>query len=216
MTDHDLREGHGGSSLTAAEQLIVVAALVAAVLLVIAVALVSRLAGIPFEVFSRDVVSLTGVRSYTGALSNVGAALWVAAGSVALLSGVVLHRWRQPRRSHLLLSLGCLTMVLAFDDLLVLHESAAPFVGVPQRVLVSSYVVVLAWLMFRHREVIRTTPMRLLGLSCALFAASLALDQFSAVDRYVFEDGFKLVGIVGWLLYLTLTSLRWLKHPAIG
>jgi hypothetical protein len=183
---------------------------------VIAFKLASGLTDVPFEVFSRDPTTLAGMRSYTGVLSNFGAVLWVAAGSVALLSGVVLYRSQQPRRSHLLLGLGGLTFVLAFDDLLLLHESVVPFLGVPQRVIVSGYPVVLGLLILRYRGVVRATPVLLLGLSCALFGVSLGLDQFSSVDRYVIEDGSKLVGIVSWLLYLTITSLRWLEYAATG
>jgi hypothetical protein len=161
---------------------------------------------------------------YTGALSTLTGMLWFVAGGISLFAS----RLTTSERGALA-TLGVFSIWLGLDDVLMLHEAVFPTLlghdpdglGTQPLVYASYIVMTLGWLaiyrrLLRHRETI------VLGVALALFAVSVGLDvasesnllpKWSALTRRpglfdLVEDGFKLLGLSTWTLYLGLLSKR--------
>jgi hypothetical protein len=81
----------------------------------------------------------------------------------------------------------------------------------PDDLLIVVYVVVsIAWVIAFRRRILQTEYV-LLGIALALLAVSVAVDTWTEgpySTRYMFEDGFKFLGIVGWLGYFGRVCFR--------
>jgi hypothetical protein len=160
--------------------------------------------GIPFGTMTRDPLAVVGGAFYTGFLSQVGLFFWSAAAAVCLFCATALSR--RPDKLALkrfLVVSGLLTLVLALDDVFLLHEAFFPSIGVPEKLVFSCYAgFVLCYLIAFH-SIILQTEFVLLFMALAFFGVSIILDlsNFSWLDPFLLEDGAKLVGIVSWFSY---------------
>ena len=105
--------------------------------------------------------------------------------------------------ARFLLTSGVFTLFLAIDDVFLLHETVFPYFGIPQGVVLGSYVVFVPIYLFIFRRTILETDFLLLALAISLFAISVGLDVFKPFRNFLtfFEDGAKLAGIVSWAVY---------------
>ena len=106
---------------------------------------------------------------------------------------------------------GLLTLCLGLDDAFLIHEQVMPHFGIRQRIVLTTYgCFTLGYLIFFRRLIILETRYRLLVLALLFFATSLVLDVFEPFDYYLvlFEDGFKMVGIVTWTTYFVSVADR--------
>jgi hypothetical protein len=155
---------------------------------------------------------------HVGAVSHIGVLTWVAGGAVALLAGSIVARGAL---RSLLLALGSVSLLLALDDLFRGHENLGEVLhaGEGENVVVAVYgLAVLAILVRMRRVIVERTPLVLLGVAAAFFAASLAADV--VLDRgdgfagqVAVEDGAKLMGIFAWTAYLAVTARRAVMAP---
>ena len=160
---------------------------------------------VPMRELTSDPVDLgRGMHVYFGFLSQVGIFFWAAAARVCLFC------WSAVRRSNsddelarFLLTSGVFTLFLAIDDVFLLHETVFPYFGIPQGVVLGSYVVFVPIYLFIFRRTILETDFLLLALAISLFAISVGLDVFKPFRNFLtfFEDGAKLAGIVSWAVY---------------
>ncbi len=176
--------------------------------------------GIPVDHFLRDTTAVAHVPFYTGALSNIGIFLWCAAASVCFLTSSVLHTVaRSSKAAPFFLSAGFLTLVLMLDDAFLVHEVVAPdYLGVADNVVFIIYGVMVATFFLRHKSFIYGSDYALLFMCLGFFAASVATDKLhdfgllslwgvrSQGVQFFLEDGFKLLGIAGWLGYFALSG----------
>ena len=98
---------------------------------------------------------------------------------------------------------GLLTSVLLLDDLFLFHESLAPrYLGVSEEAVVLGYGIATAWYLVRFRRILLDREIRVLFAALAFFTLAVAIDEFQdawpSPWRILFEDGFKLLGIVSW------------------
>jgi hypothetical protein len=174
----------------------------------------SRATDRPFSDFSRDAIRVVGdAPIYVGVLSNVGVLLWAAAAAACLVAGETLRRLSDPF-AGLLLGAGATSALLACDDLFIVHEKLDERVGVPQPLTVAAYAALVAWVLYRYRELVRRTEWKLLAAALVLFVASAILDGLAeettvlgATTLEGFEDSLKLVGIVTWTAYWARTAV---------
>lgn len=173
---------------------------------------------IPYEVLSRDLFRVTAAASYTALLSNLGVALWLATGTIALFAAAALkHR---PWEARPLLWAGLLSLWLCLDDFLMLHETLGRRFGVTTSLLVViEGIAGIAWLIGCRRWLVRT-EWRLLLIAGAAWAVSLAIDFIhdelparvtSGVPEvliYFAEDTPKLIGIAVWAWFVASEALR--------
>ncbi len=174
---------------------------------------VSRQTGIPVSHFTRDPSAVMEATFYVGALSNIGALLWCSAAAVCLFSFLVLRSDTRNREMALfLLCSGLITSMLLVDDLFLLHERVFPWhLHIPEKAVLGVYGIVVLLYFVRFRESILRTDFLFLLLAFGFFALSIIVDRVpeSVIpEHHLFEDGFKLFGIVSWWAYFTGVCLK--------
>lgn len=107
--------------------------------------------------------------------------------------------------------------MLLLDDFFLLHEVVIPkLLGIKEKYVVATYpLLIVAFLLFFMSKLLTTSYLVLLS-ALGFLALSVLTDALSHSYtnelEYLFEDGFKFMGIVGWFYYFTSTSLLILKH----
>jgi hypothetical protein len=182
---------------------------------VLAVAVLTSVrTGVPIAFFVRDPsVTLRG-DPLTGALSNLGALVWCVAAGICFFTRAILPRAQghDPMRPFLFWS-GLITSVLLLDDFFLLHDALIPrYLGLSEKLIFLSYGMVTAWYLLRFRRIVLGSEYAVLFVALVGFALSILIDAFQSrwpsPWRILFEDGFKLLGIVSWSTYLIRTCAR--------
>ena len=174
------------------------------VVLIGAVLLLHYCADIPIGRLTRDPNTIGGSPLYAGFLSQIGILCWSAAAAVCLFGAKAIskHRGDQKLKTFLVV-FGVVTLVLCLDDAFLIHEGFFPHFGIPEVAIYVAYGIcaLVCFLMFS--SVILRTEYILMVIALVFFVVSIALDVFDppGIDRYLFEDGAKLVGIISWLAY---------------
>ena len=107
--------------------------------------------------------------------------------------------------------------MLLLDDFFLLHEVVIPkLLGIKEKYVVATYpLLIVAFLLFFMSKLLTTSYLVLLS-ALGFLALSVLTDALSHSYtnelEYLFEDGFKFMGIVGWFYYFTSTSLLILKR----
>lgn len=151
------------------------------------------------------VVSGECCRSWYGFMSTLGVLIWIGTGTVALFAAVLL--WRIDMAPTIRLQLmfaGLISLFFGLDDVYLIHENAAPKLGIPQIVVLCAYVVMaVAYMAVSWRRILAFNPALFL-LAGGLLGMSLAFDLFGikgSVTTIVWEDGAKFAGIAAWASY---------------
>jgi hypothetical protein len=180
------------------------------VLFLLAVVILCTQMDLPFSFLTCDPASIVEINPFTGMLSNIGILLWTAAATVCLFSWGLLRKEPGTKRfSTFMLFSGIMTMILVLDDLFMLHEEIFPEqLGIPQKFVLLGYMGLILSGLVVFRKSILAADYLLLLIALGFFGLSVFVDVFDhEIDalighwRYLFEDGFKFLGIVGWLGY---------------
>jgi hypothetical protein len=180
-----------------------------------AIYVISLQLNVDMGLFFRDPVSIAGLPSVAGIVSSIGVMFWTISATLCLFSwGVLRGRLSQASFSTFLLCAGLMTTILLFDDLFLFHENLYPkYFGISEKYIYLGYASLIVCGMVKFRNNILDTDYVIL-LSClTFFASSLLVDQFQQQiqdviggTRILLEDGFKLLGIVGWFGYFLRCS----------
>lgn len=145
---------------------------------------------------------------YRGILSNIGIVLWLATGSSCLFAA-----WcssgneRAAVTRRLIIAGGILSLMLAADDGLMLHDRIKH-----QLYFYAVYAGVAGYIVLRFFRELQSLDFMALVLSGGCLAMSIFVDliQMDIPMAYqysqFFEEGFKFVGIVGWTYFWMRTS----------
>ncbi len=173
---------------------------------------------VPLIQLYRDTFVLAAVPSYFGIASNLGAFLFCMAGSIACFSALILAADERDREfAKFLLTFGGISFMLLADDFLLFHEIMERRFGVREKLVFLSYAAIICASLVRFRAVVLATPYGYLLLSLSFFALSVVFDRildgtedmvllFKPGEKYLLEDGSKLLGISSWLFYFALCS----------
>ena len=206
-----LRLAYRRHGLPAARALALPFSLVAAMLL--GIEAVSQARDEPSGLYLKDPAAVAGDPFYVGFASNVGVLGWWTAASASLVAVALL--WRDRRADAFpLLAAAALTIVLALDDLFMLHESALPAVGVPQVTLYVFYALASVFLVVRWRSFLARTEWPLLAVAVFLLGCSVGIDVLNearGAEQPLIEDGTKLLAIMAWATYFVRTSIRLIR-----
>ena len=160
--------------------------------------------GQPLGVLVRDANAIAGQPNYFGALEHAGILLTSGAGWIAAFSALFCHG----QAARFLLLGGLLSLLLAADDLYMLHESGPRF-GISETFVFALYALLLVALVVTSLRHFLSTPFVLLGAAMALFAIAVFFDA----TRYTpfglpsgAEDCLELVGICFWTVYFVKCS----------
>ena len=95
------------------------------------------------------------------------------------------------------------------DDLFMVHESVFPlYLKINEKVVMAMYLLSMGFFLIRYRYKILNTPYLVLISSLGFLGLSMITDTVLATlpdYQYLLEDGFKFLGIMGWLYYFTQT-----------
>lgn len=166
-----------------------------------------------------------------GLLSSVGILFWCSSASLYLFSFTILKNTKNTnhsQRSDIALFckfFGFTTLMLLLDDLFLFHEAIFPnLLNISQEVVYTCYLAVIAWGILRFRKTIIKSNFYLLLLAFLWFGLSIIIDLFGfsiivfyePLDaRTIFEDGFKLLGIVSWFSYCVETCFSYIRNITI-
>ena len=181
-----------------------------ALLAVLAAATVWR--GVPFALLASDPITLGRLPFYAGMLSNLGILFWCSAAAITLFAAALV--WQTPdaaRSRWFLLVSGTFTSILLLDDFFLIHEIVFPYyLGLPQELLLGTYVVGAITYLIIFRGIILRTDFLILLTAIAALAFSVVVDQLPQVlpMHLLWEDGAKLVGAAGWFFYFARTSAQ--------
>ena len=208
-----------GSSTAVRSALLVVAVHALLLALVVPVLLRASATGVPAGELLRDPLVVLEAPLHIGLLSHLGVLTWCAAGGACLLAAAVLLGVGARRREgHLLLGVGALTVVLAVDDLLLVHEGLAPvWLGVPEKAVLAGYGLVALALLVRYRDLVLRLPTRgLLLLGTLALAASVGVDLVAGDDVYrPAEDLLKVVGVWDWSCAWSIAAARLVQDAVV-
>jgi hypothetical protein len=169
---------------------------------------------VPIAIFLRDPSVTLGGDPLTGALSSLGVLVWCVAAGICFFTRAILPRAQghDAMRPFLFWS-GLITSVLLLDDFFLLHDALLPrYLGLSEKVVFLGYGIVTAWYLLRFRRIVLGFGYTVLFVALVCFALSILIDAFASrwpsPWRILFEDGFKLLGIVSWSAYLCRTCVR--------
>jgi len=166
--------------------------------------------GIPISMLTKDALGYVHAPVYTGILSNIGIMLWSATAAICFFAACHLHLNQGGGTSKRFLFFSAmLTLFLAIDDGLMLHEVVFPdYLHLPESVIYLFYAVMVgSYLTCYYRHMLGTDYLLFI---LALFAlgSSVAMDVtlFNSDKETFFEDVAKFFGIVFWLAYFARTG----------
>ncbi len=193
------------------------------VILVLLVVFLSLKTGIPISKFTADPAAIAGINPFIGVVSNIGILFWCASASICFFSFALLQKTRiRGNFPAFFLFSGFITSILLLDDLFLFHERNlnsreiifpnSPFIS--QEVVYLSYIMLILFYLIRFRKIIIETDIVLLFLAFLFFGVSIIIDLFPipVFDNYLFEDGFKLFGIVSWFGYFVRVCFQVVKQ----
>jgi hypothetical protein len=167
---------------------------------------------IPAGDFLRDPVNQFDLPFYTGLVSRLGWLFWGATVTVNWFTAALI--WKKDRGwGSFFAAAGLITALLMFDDILGLSLRVySPYLGLSKRTVFLSYgLMVLAFLAI-YQNKLRNADTLLLLSAFFFFAFSTLLDFDWYLERVIggffFEEGAKLLGIVGWLAFFIRTAAR--------
>ncbi len=156
---------------------------------------------------------------YIGMVTKFGILLWCATAAICLFTSLYLKPLNPSlKHQRFLLASGVITTILLVDDSFQLHEEVFPtYLGIPEKIFYLGYVIIVALYLAKFHKIIRKTQSLIfLGLALGFFTLSIFLDMRFIIDlvesgviydrdRALLENGFKLLGIVSWFTYFSLT-----------
>lgn len=168
---------------------------------------------IPISVFTRDPAAVAHVPLYAGLISNVGVLFWCATAAVSFFTVLVLINTDHDGQPLLfLLAISFLTTMLMLDDLFLFHEKIYPrLLHLPEKAAFVGYGLFLLACLIQFRAVVLSSNYVVLLMSFLLMGLSLAVDTLPedwSSFHHLFEDGFKLLGVVSWFIYFSSLSAK--------
>lgn len=167
--------------------------------------------GFDASVLFRDPNALASNPAYYGLFSNIGVLCWAIAATVSLFTGYIMMRKRGYYGFFLLG--GCLSAILCFDDLFMIHEYALPHFGIPESFSYVCEGFLLLILLWVYRAYILKGFWLPLFISLAALSFSVLLDSAPPFrGETTIEDTAKLIGIAFWAYYFTSMSLSVMRE----
>lgn len=203
------------------ELLPIIGAIYAPILLLFAI--IGLQTRIPIRHLTRDTLAIVGKPFYFGAISNLGILLWCSAAAICLFSFALLYEFTlRSQYRHLqqfFFFSGCITSILLFDDLFLVHEEVFPnYLNLSENLVILAYGAVFALYLIKFRRMILKTDFLLLITALGFFGLSIGFDLLVPSNwldwesELFLEDGFKLLGIVSWLAYFWRVCLGQLRR----
>ncbi|MEM7214178.1 MAG: hypothetical protein AAF423_01450 [Pseudomonadota bacterium] len=153
--------------------------------------------------------------SHYGFVSTAGIILWAATAAICLFTASLLYMAGKPlvAVSFPLLA-GMLTGWIGLDDAYLLHETVLPAFGIPQNIVIASYVLLGSLYFIANWRIILQHDFWLLAMGASALALSIIVDTvFHSLNPYLvlLEDSAKFFGIFCWTSFHVTTFAKLLK-----
>lgn len=161
--------------------------------------------------FFREPAAILKFNPFLGVMSNLGILLWAFTAAICLFVAVLLIKKGSKKIGLYLLYSATLTFVLLVDDFCLLHEHIFPqYLNVPEKVFYLTYILAMLFFFIIFARIILQTDYIILLIACGFLALSIISDLVLRQTgiAVLVEDGFKLFGIVTWLIYFTRTCYQ--------
>lgn len=183
------------------------------VFLLLSMVLICNYLDIPVERLTRDPAASLAVPFYSGYFSQLGGIFWIASACFAFFTGIII---KNGSRKFMLFS-GGFVLLLAIDDIFMLHDGLFPEMGINENVFYLTYAILtIVYFRLFYRTILKS-PFVLLLLAFGFLGLSVIIDLLpvpGSINRYIFEDGFKMMGIISWMAYTFKTGKRLLERSA--
>ncbi|WP_174888097.1 hypothetical protein [Marinifilum fragile] len=180
-------------------------------IILMAIAIIGNYFNIPLSKFTRDPIHLLNGHPLTGVISNIGILFWCSTVAICFFSSAVCWMNKKVLNPKFLFYSGLITLMLLLDDLFMFHEIIYPkYFHIPEIIVYLIYLTLIASYLLKFRKDILDTEYVLLLLALSFFALSILMDVFITENElvFLFEDGFKLFGIVSWFLFFVRTCFN--------
>ncbi len=178
-------------------------ALLPAALFYIVSILTLKGAGFNLVEILRDPAQQSEKSSFLGFLSNIGVWIWVSSAAICFFAAATVRDTKSnSKRKELLLLVGTFSLLLAVDDLFLIHDRY-----INEYLCYAVYAFLALALMVRHYRTIAEIDGFAFLAAGSLLASSIMTDliQDHITLRYsysqVFEEGFKFMGAAAWLYF---------------
>jgi len=165
---------------------------------------------------TRDPAQLTGCSPFLGVMSNIGILFWCSSASICFFCSVILREDGDKQNASFLFSAALVTFILMIDDYFLFHDVLFPdYLHIHEFFIYFAYVLIICVFLITYHSLILETEYIILLLAFAFFGLSISVDILARFFRFagtfLFEDGFKFLGIVSWFTYYTRFCLQCLK-----
>jgi hypothetical protein len=155
------------------------------------------------SLFTRDPMAITNGYPLYGFVSNLGAILWSASASFCFFAYMLLRSClRAGHEIRFFMVGGGISLMLLMDDFFMFHDSIAPvYLGVNEGWIILIYGALSCYYMLAYWELIRVRGFLLFVLSVVFFVLSILIDILPETllpYHFLYEDGFKFLGITSW------------------
>jgi hypothetical protein len=177
----------------------------------VAVWIVSWRYNILIDNFFREPAAILGFSPFLGVMSNLGVLLWAFSAAICLFVAVLLMKKGSMGTGFFLLYAALLTFFLMADDFFLLHERVFPRnLHIPEMAFYAAYILAMLFFFIKFFRIILLTDYGILLIACTCFALSIGSDLVLPQTgiAVLIEDGFKLFGIVAWLIYFSRTCYQ--------
>lgn len=192
-------------------------ALLPAGLIYVAITGLMLLTGFDMDQILRDPAQYHQESSLIGFVSNLGVWFWVASAALALFGAMTISRTNSVHDGNLFLLLGALSLLLAVDDLYMIHDRF-----IDERLCYAVYALILTTVLARHhREVLQINPTAFLaaGTLMGLSVFTDLIQNYIPVGYWTiqaFEEGFKFCGGAAWLYFIVQLVSSLYPDPQFG
>lgn len=184
-----------------------------------------KMNGVSFGYLSRDAIQTlwhepnAEVNFYIGFLSNIGVIFWCFTVAILFFSFKIALDNGIPKKVYQFFFFsGILSLLLLVDDFFLMHDVIIPYyIHISEKFLYLFYGLYVLALFYLFREIIWESDYLLFLLAFASLASSVITDVLLTVgisikETYLFEDGFKFIGIISWFIYFSRTCYFKIKR----
>lgn len=171
---------------------------------------------VPLGDLTRDPAAIAFTPFYNGFISMLGIMCWSATAAIWLVGALLVRRNGATGKYFGFFLAGMvLTVLLMLDDAYMFHENLFPnILHLDEKVLYGIYAAYMIYYFWNFTARILESDYLPLVIALGCFATSLIIDQVAPGEQFdmFFEDVFKFVGIVFWMVYPLLTVPRLVKR----
>jgi hypothetical protein len=181
------------------------------------IVVIANRVGVEPSDLTRDPNGVYHYAPYVGSLTFLGIFFWIASVTICFVAFSFLKNFSDKKKiASFFLYSGLLTLLLVIDDTFEIHEIILEeYMGFDEYYSYAFYLILFGVFAFKYIKEVFSLHVSLLMVAFAAFGISVFFDLFlEGIVPYstYLEDGFKLSGIVFWMLYFAIYFYNEMKE----